>query len=66
MKGFYYPGGTPASAEDAGDTGSAPGSGRAPGEGHGNRPQRTLARRTPGTEEPGGLHSMGLQKVGHD
>ena len=26
----------------------------------------TLARRTPWTEEPGGLQSMGLQRVGHN
>ena len=25
-----------------------------------------IARRTPRTEEPGGLQSMGLQRVGHD
>ena len=25
-----------------------------------------LARRMPQTEEPGGLQSMGLQRVGHD
>ena len=25
-----------------------------------------LAWRIPWTEEPGGLHSMGLQRVGHD
>ena len=25
-----------------------------------------LAWRIPGTEEPGGLQSMGLQRVGHD
>jgi len=25
-----------------------------------------LARRIPGTEEPGGLQSMGLQRVRHD
>ena len=25
-----------------------------------------LAGRIPWTEEPGGLHSMGLQRVGHD
>ena len=25
-----------------------------------------LAREVPRTEEPGGLQSMGLQKVGHD
>ena len=27
---------------------------------------RILAWRIPWTEEPGGLQSMGLQKVGHD
>ena len=27
---------------------------------------RILAWRTPWTEEPGGLQSMGLQKLGHD
>ena len=27
---------------------------------------RILARRIPWTEEPGGLQSMGLQRVGHD
>ena len=26
----------------------------------------TLAWRIPRTEEPGGLHSMGSQRVGHD
>ena len=26
----------------------------------------TLAWKTPWTEEPGGLQSMGLQRVGHD
>ena len=26
----------------------------------------TLAWRIPWTEEPGGLHSMGLQRAGHD
>ena len=26
----------------------------------------THSRRLPWTEEPGGLHSMGLQRVGHD
>ena len=25
-----------------------------------------LAQKIPGTEEPGGLQSMGLQRVGHD
>ena len=27
---------------------------------------RILAWKIPGTEEPGGLQSMGLQRVGHD
>ena len=27
---------------------------------------RILARRIPWTEEPGGLHSMGSQRAGHD
>ena len=26
----------------------------------------TLARETPGTVEPGGLQSMGSQRIGHD
>ena len=36
-----------------------------PGEGHGN-PSSILAWRIPWTEEPRGLQSMGLQRVGHD
>ena len=52
-------------AEDTGDWGSIPGSGRAPGGGHGN-PLQFLAWRIPWTEEPGGLQSMGLQRVKHD
>ena len=35
------------------------------GEGNGN-PLSVLAWRIPGTEEPGGLPSMGLLRVGHD
>ena len=35
------------------------------GEGNGKPPQ-CLAWRIPGTEEPGGLPSMGLHRVGHD
>ena len=42
-----------------------PGLGRSPGGGHGNPPS-TLAWRIPWTEEPGGLQSMGSQRVGHD
>ena len=38
---------------------------RSPGEGHGN-PLQYFACRTPWTEEPGGLQSIGSQRVGHD
>ena len=55
----------PGNAGDAGDSGSIPRSGRSPGEGHGN-PLQYLAWRTPWTEEPGGLQSMGSQRVRHD
>ena len=110
-----FPGGSDgkASAYNAGDPGSIPGSGRSPEEGNGNPLQysclenpmdrrgwwatvhgvvrsRTrlsdcpftfhfhalekemathssvLAWRTPGTQEPGGLPSMGSHRVGHD
>ena len=47
-----------------GEVGSIPGSGRSPGGGHGN-PSSILAWRIPWTEEPGGLQSMGLQRVRH-
>ena len=42
-----------------------PGSRRSPGEGSGN-PLQFLAWRIPWTGEPGGLQSVGLQRVGHD
>ena len=42
-----------------------PGSKKSPGGGHGN-PSSVLAWRTPWVEEPGGLQSMGSQRVGHD
>ena len=50
---------------NAGDTGSIPGLGRFPGE---KMPTYSsiLARRIPWTEEPGGLQSMGSQKVVHN
>ena len=54
-----------ASVCNAGDPGSIPGSGRSPGEGHGN-PLQSLAWKIPWTEEPDRLQSMGLQRVGHD
>ena len=45
----------------AGDMGSIPGSGRSPGGGCGN--SGILAWRIPWTEEPGGLQSIGSQRV---
>ena len=61
-----FPGGSEgkASACNAGDLGSIPGSGRSPGEGNGNPGNGNssiLAWRIPWTEEPGGLQSRGSQ-----
>ena len=47
------------------DTGLIPGSGRSPGEGNGN-PLQYSCWEIPWTEEPGGLQSMGLQRVRHN
>ena len=55
-----------ASACNVGDLGLIPGSGRSPGEGNGNPHSGILAWRILWTEEPGGLQSMGSQRVGHD
>ena len=52
----------PANAGDVRDTGSIPGLGRSPGEGHGN-PLQYSCRGNPCTEEPGGLQSTDLQKT---
>ena len=49
----------------AGDVGSIPGSGRSPGGGNSN-PLQYSSLEIPWTEEPGGLQSMGSQKVRHD
>ena len=51
-----------ASAGDAKDLGSIPWSGRSPGEGNGNH-SSILAWKISWVEEPGGLQSMGLQRV---
>ena len=51
-----------ANAEDAG---SVSGSGRYPGERNGNQ-LSILAWEIPWTEEPGGLQSIGLQRVRHN
>jgi len=45
---------------NAGDLGLIPGSERSPGEGN------IFAWRIPWTEEPGGLQSMGSERVKHD
>ena len=59
-----FPGGSDGkeSACDTGDVGLIPGWGRSPGEGNGNR-SSILAWRILWTGEPGGLQSMGLQRV---
>ena len=54
-----------ASAGDVRDLSSIPGSGRSPGGGHGNSLQYSCPE-NPWTEEPGGLHSIGSQRVGHN
>ena len=54
----------PANAGDMGDAGSIPGLERSPGGGNGNL-LCILAWRGPRTEEPGGLQSVGLQRVEH-
>jgi len=53
-----------ASACNAEDLGSIPGSGRSPGEDMATH-SSTLAWRIPWMEEPGGLQSTGLQRVRH-
>ena len=55
----------PANAGDIRDTGSIPESGRSPGGGMATH-SSILAWRIPQTEEPGGLQTMGLQRVGHN
>ena len=64
-KGF--PGGLDgkASACNAGDLGSIPGSRRSLGEGNGNQ-SSTLAWKIPWMEDPGRLQFMGSQRVRHD
>ena len=52
-------------ANDTGDTGLIPGSGRVPEEGNGNSLQYSCLE-NPMTEETGGIQSMGLKIVRHD
>ena len=56
---------SPANATDVGDTGSIAGSGRSPGEGNVTH-SSILAWEIPWADEPGGLQSVGLQRVGHE
>ena len=53
------------SACSAGDPSSIPGLGRSPGEGNATH-SSVLALKISWTQEPGGLQSMGSQRVGHD
>ena len=53
------------SACNVGDLGSIPGFGRSPGEGNGNPLQYSCLENSM-SEEPGGLQSMGSERVGHD
>ena len=55
----------PANVVDIRDAGSIPGSGRYPGGGNGNLPS-IFAWKIPWTEEPGGLQSIGSQRVRHN
>ena len=50
---------------NAGDACLIPGSGRSPGEGNASH-SSIVAWEIPRTEEPGGLQSMGSQRVGQD
>ena len=54
-----------ANAGDVRDMGSVPGLGRSPGGGHGN-PLQYSCLENPMVIEPGGLQSVGSQRVGHD
>ena len=54
------------SASNAGDMCSIPGLGRSTGGGHGNPLQYSCPGESPWTQDPGGLQSMGSQRVGRD
>ena len=51
------------STGNMGDLGLSPGLGRSSGEGNG---YNILSWRMPQTEDPGGLQSMGFQRIRHD
>ena len=50
----------------AGDVGLIPGLGRSPGEANGNPHQYSCLENPLDSEEPGGLESMGLQRIKHN
>ena len=54
----------PTNAGDRREAGLIPGSGRSPEGGH-DKPLQYLAWRILWTEGPGGVQSIGLQRVGH-
>ena len=54
----------PANVRDLRDMGSIPGLGRSPGEGNGHTLQYSCLKNC--TKEPGGLESVGSQRVKHD
>ena len=62
-----FPGGLDgkASVYNSGDPGSIPGLERCPGEGNGN-PLQYYCLENPMDKEPGRLHSMGSQRIGHN
>ena len=64
---YSFPGGSDGkeSAHKVGDPGLLPGLRRSPGEGNSNA-FSFLAQRIPWTEEPGGLNSMGSQRIRHE
>ena len=67
MKFGSFPGGSDGkeSAHKAGDPGVIPELGRSPGEGNGNPLQYSCLENFM-DREPGGLYSLGSQRVGHD
>ena len=56
----------PANAGYIKDLGSIPGLGRSPAGEHGNPLQYSCLENPMDREEPGGLQSMGLQRIRHD
>ena len=69
---FIHYGGFPGGSENkestrnAGDLGSTPAFERSPGEGNGYPLQYSYLKNSMDREEPGGLQSIGSQRVGHN